>query len=141
MTHYVLDACALIALLKKEQGAEAVDDLFQQTVRGEAALSMSIVNLLEVYYGFIGEIGLTETEDMMNTIADTPLSIIDTISKRVYREAARLKGTHRRLSLADAVGVATAVECGGVFVTCDHHELEPIERKEALKFLWFRPQF
>jgi PIN domain nuclease of toxin-antitoxin system len=50
MTHYVLDACALVAVLKGENGAEAVDDLFQRAVQGDAALSMSIVNLLEVYY-------------------------------------------------------------------------------------------
>jgi len=138
MTCYVLDACALVAVLKGENGAEAVDNLFQQAVRGNAMLSMSIVNLLEVYYGFIGDIGLSETRDMMNTINSTPLAIIDTVSPRVYHEAARLKGTYHRLSLADAVGVATAIERGGVFVTADHHELEAVASKETLNFLWFR---
>jgi PIN domain nuclease of toxin-antitoxin system len=28
MTHYVLDACALVAVLKGENGAEAVDNFF-----------------------------------------------------------------------------------------------------------------
>jgi len=32
MTHYVLDACALVAVLKGENGAEAVDDLFSPTL-------------------------------------------------------------------------------------------------------------
>jgi PIN domain nuclease of toxin-antitoxin system len=77
MTHYVLDACALVAVLKGENGAEAVDNFFQQ-------------------------------------------------------------GTYHRLSLADAVGVATAIERGGVFVTADHHELETLANKEILKFFWFR---
>jgi PIN domain nuclease of toxin-antitoxin system len=138
MTHYVLDACALVAVLKGENGAEAVDDLFQRAVQGDAALSMSIVNLLEVYYGFVTDIGLTETRNMMNTIHYTPLVIIDTISQQAYHEAARLKGTYRRLSLADAVGVATAIELSGVFVTADHHELEVIASKETLNFFWFR---
>jgi PIN domain nuclease of toxin-antitoxin system len=139
MTHYVLDACALVALLKGENGAEAVDHLFQQAVQSNAALFMSIVNLLEVYYGFVSDIGLTETRNMMNIIQYTPLVIIDTISQQVYHEAARLKGTYHRLSLADAVGVATAIELSGVFVTADHHELEVIENKETtLNFFWFR---
>jgi PIN domain nuclease of toxin-antitoxin system len=138
MTRYVLDACALVAVLKGENGAEAVDNFFQQAVRGNAMLCMSIVNLLEVYYGFIGDIGLSETRDMMNTINSTPLAIIDTISPRVYHEAARLKGTYHRLSLADAVGVATAIERGGVFVTADHHELEAVASKETYNFFWFR---
>ena len=117
MTHYILDACALVAVLKGENGAEAVNDLFRQAVQGDAALSMSIVNLLEVYYGFVADIGLAETRNMMNAIPHTPLVIIDTISQDTYHEAARLKGTYRRLSLADAVGVATAIERNGIFVT------------------------
>ena len=43
-----------------------------------------------------------------------------------------------RLSLADAIGVSTAIEYDGVFVTSDHHELETVEKKESLKFFWFR---
>jgi hypothetical protein len=35
---------------------KASDDLFQQAVRGEAALYMSIVNLREAYYGLIKDI-------------------------------------------------------------------------------------
>jgi PIN domain nuclease of toxin-antitoxin system len=138
MTHYVLDACAMVAMLKGENGAKEVDDLFQQAVHGDALLSMSIVNLLEVYYGFIKDIGITETHNIMNTIQYTPLVIIDTISQGVYHEAARLKGTYHRLSLADAIGVATAIELSGVFVTADHHELEAVASKEMLNFFWFR---
>jgi len=58
--------------------------------------------------------------------------------KRVYNEAARIKGIYHRLSLADAVEVATAIDLSGIFVTADHHELETIESKEMLNFLWFR---
>jgi predicted nucleic acid-binding protein len=133
----MLDACALVALMKGEDGAEEVDNLFQQSVRGEAVLCMSIVNLLEVYYGFIKDIGLSETREMMNSIYYTPLAVIESISPRVYHEAARLKGTYR-ISLADAVGVATAIERDSIFVTSDHHELEVVAEKEMLNFFWFR---
>ena len=75
---------------------------------------------------------------MLNAIGDTPLVVIDVISQKVYHEAARLKGTYRRLSLADAAGIATAIERGGVFVTSDHHELEVTQKKESLDFFWFR---
>jgi len=128
MTTYVLDACAIIALLKRENGADEVDNLFRQAFKGEVTLCVSIVNLLEVYYGFVADIGIDETVDMLNAIDDTPLVVIDVISKKVYHEAARLKGTYRRLSLADAVGIATAIERDGVFVTSDHHELEVIQK-------------
>ena len=139
MTSYVLDACALIALINREEGSDAVDKLFHQAVNGEIKLHMSIINLLEVNYGFIGDIGIAKTQEIMKKIDDTPLIIISTISHQVYNEAARIKGTHHKLSLADSVGIATAAELDGVFVTSDHNELENIANKEAtFKFIWFR---
>jgi PIN domain nuclease of toxin-antitoxin system len=138
MTSYILDACALLALLKEEEGAYAVDNLFQKAVRGEAALYMSIINLLEVFYGFIRESGLDREEEIMRCIDDTPLRILNYISQPVYREAARLKGTYHRISLADAVGLATAFELSGQFVTSDHHELEKIEQNEPYTLFWVR---
>jgi predicted nucleic acid-binding protein len=129
----------MVALINKEDGAETVDGLFQQAFKGEIKLYMSIINLLEVYYGLVGVIGVAKAREIMQKAADTPLIIINTISQHVYDEAARIKGTHHRLSLADAVGIATAAELDGTFVTSDHHELEFIASKESsLKFYWFR---
>jgi len=138
MTSYVLDACALVALLKGEDGAEEVDNLFQQAIDGKIELFINVVNLMEVYYGFISDIGLPETINIMNKINDTPLEIINTISQPVFHNAARLKGIYHRISLADAIGVATAIDLGGIFTTADHHELEVIANKEKLNFFWFR---
>ena len=139
MTNYVLDACALIAVINREDGAQAVDNLFRQAVRGEIKLFMSIINLLEVNYGFIGDIGITKTQKILKTIDETPLLVINTVSQQAYNEAARINGTHRKLSLADSVGIATAAGLDGIFVTSDHHELEAIAGKEvSYKFFWFR---
>jgi PIN domain nuclease of toxin-antitoxin system len=139
MTVYVLDACAMVALLNGEKGAENVNSLFQQAVKGEIKLYMSIINLLEVYYGFIDDIGIAKTQEIMNAANETPLVVISTISEKVYHEAARIKGTHRKLSLADSVGIATAADLDGAFVTSDHHEVEAIAEKEtSFKFHWFR---
>jgi PIN domain nuclease of toxin-antitoxin system len=139
MTSYVLDACAMVALINGEEGAETVDSLFKQAVKGEIKLYISIINLLEVYYGFIGNIGIVKTQEIMNVIDETPLVVISTISQQTYHEAARIKGAHHKLFLADSVGIATAAELSGQFVTSDHHELDAIANKEAsLKFFWFR---
>jgi len=136
---YILDACVLVALIDREEGADAVDNLFQQAVRGQIKLYMSIINLLEVYYGYIGDVGLAKAQKVIKAIDETPLVIISAISQQAYHEAARIKGTYRRLSLADSVGIATAAELDGIFVTSDHHELEAIANKETtLKFFWFR---
>ena len=51
MSRYVLDACALIALLQDETGADKVAAVFNAASKGEAEIVMHKINLLEVYYG------------------------------------------------------------------------------------------
>jgi predicted nucleic acid-binding protein len=134
---YILDACALIALLDDEEGKDKVDELFIRAKAGEIILCMSIINMLEVYYGFIRNDGLERADEILAPIDQTPLQIIDIVSEPVYKEAARLKGTYN-ISLADAIGLATAINRGGVFVTADG-ELVESEAKEHAPLFWFRP--
>ena len=49
MSKYILDACALIAVLNKEDGAEFVRDLIDKANDNAVSISMNIINLLEVY--------------------------------------------------------------------------------------------
>ncbi|WP_010253358.1 PIN domain-containing protein [Treponema primitia] len=62
---YVLDACALIALLNEEEGKEKIDGLFTQAKAGKITLCISIINMLEVYYGFIGADGLERANEIL----------------------------------------------------------------------------
>jgi predicted nucleic acid-binding protein len=144
---YVLDACALIALLNNEEGKDTVDGLFTQAKTGKITLCMNIINMLEVYYGFISADGLEQANEILAPIDETPLQIIDSISQSIYREAARLKSTYSRtdsaitkspLSLADAIGLATAISFSGIFVTSDGGFLAP-EAAEHIPISWFRP--
>jgi PIN domain nuclease of toxin-antitoxin system len=48
--HYLLDACALIALFDNEKGADVVSGLLDSARRREIILSMNAANLIEVYY-------------------------------------------------------------------------------------------
>ncbi|MGC8781688.1 MAG: PIN domain-containing protein [Anaerolineae bacterium] len=47
---FVLDACALIAYLNDESGAEKVESLLDQAHQGQAQLYMASVNVYEVFY-------------------------------------------------------------------------------------------
>ncbi|MDR2054044.1 MAG: type II toxin-antitoxin system VapC family toxin [Treponema sp.] len=134
---YILDACALIALLDDEEGKDKVDELFTRAKAGEITLCMSIINMLEVYYGFIREDGLERAGEILAPIDETPLQIINLVSDPIYKRAARLKGAYD-MSLADAVGLATAINLGGVFVTSDGEFKEPETREHAPVF-WYRP--
>jgi predicted nucleic acid-binding protein len=58
--------------------------------------------------------------------------------RRLLDEAARVKAFYKHVSLADAMGLATAFCTGGIFVTSDHHELDIVNAREAVRFLWIR---
>ncbi|GHT85167.1 hypothetical protein FACS1894137_09110 [Spirochaetia bacterium] len=135
----VLDACALIAWLKNEPGADVVDDLLDRAEEGETDLYISIVNLVEVYYGFMKDLGEDHAREIMQTVRETAVMVIDTTDGAVFDEVARLKSTLKQFSLADAFGLAAASVYGGAFVTCDHHELAKFEGQIKTPFLWIRP--
>ena len=53
MNGYVLDACALIALLQEEPGADKVAAVLNAANNGEAEIVMHKANFLEVYQNLI----------------------------------------------------------------------------------------
>jgi predicted nucleic acid-binding protein len=132
---YVLDACALLALIKKEDGYQTVDQLLQECAKGEIALYLNSVNFLEVYYDRL-YVSIDEAEGAYGLIYNSGIQVINDITT-ILREAARFK-TSYSLSLADAIGLATATCLDAAFVTSDHHELEKVEQDEAVPFLWIR---
>jgi predicted nucleic acid-binding protein len=136
--NYTLDACALLAFLDDEEGADVVAELFQRAENGEIAIFMSIVNLIEVYYGRIRKKSPDKVAQFLQAMNYFPITVIDTISPPVYHEAARLKGAHK-MALGDAIGLAAAKSLDAAFVTSDHNELDAVEQKETLNFLWIRP--
>jgi predicted nucleic acid-binding protein len=53
-------------------------------------------------------------------------------------EAGRIKSFYK-ISLADSIAIAEASVTGGVLLTCDHHEMDKVERRENnIKFRWIR---
>jgi predicted nucleic acid-binding protein len=141
LPNYLLDACALLALLNNEKGADVVSGLFDSARRGEITLSVNAANLIEVYYDRIRMHGHELADSIIRGIYDdAPISVIEELNPTIVREAAYFKAVGK-MSFADAILVATARYTGATVVTCDHVELEPIERQEQIPFLWIRPQF
>jgi predicted nucleic acid-binding protein len=135
---YILDACALITLINREEGCEKVNELFVRAYYGELELYISVVNMIEVFYEYIRSDGLEKASEILAPTSKTGLKIIDTIPQTVYQEAARLKAIYKRISIADVIGLAAAKDLGAAFVTSDHHEMDIIERTENIKFMWVR---
>ncbi|MDR2096629.1 MAG: type II toxin-antitoxin system VapC family toxin [Treponema sp.] len=135
----ILDACALLAFLNDEEGADVVESLLNQAASGETVVFMSIVNLLEAYYGELRDKGAETARIVLDAVQYHSIKIIENISQTFFHEAARLKAAHK-MSFADAIGLAIAIELSGQFVTSDHHELEEVERQESISFLWLPPK-
>lgn len=133
---YVLDSCALIALIKKETGWESVFNVLSKAVTGEVTVFMHELNLLEVYYGLYKERG-KEYATQKITEASGFFVLINGLTNVAFAEAGRLKASYR-ISLADSVALAEAFVLGGTLLTSDHHELEAVEKAENIKFHWIR---
>ena len=67
-TIYVLDACALITLLSKEDGADKVANIYREANIGNAKILMNAVNLLEVYYDFYRAYNEETANDMIDHV-------------------------------------------------------------------------
>jgi len=134
---YVFDACALIAYLNNEDGSENILDLLNKAVDGECSVYINIINLIEVHYANIRSLGAEQAAVILEEILSSPIKVVSDISDTIFQESARLKAQYA-LSLADAIGIATAAALSGVFVTADHHELDSIASKETIDFFWFR---
>ena len=134
---YILDACALIAFLNDEENADKIEELLSQSAEGEVSISMSIINLLEVYYNELREKGVEIANVVLEAVQYYSIQIINTVSEQAFQEAARMKVSYK-MSLGDCIGLATAIELSGQFVTSDHYELESVAKDNPSLVLWFR---
>lgn len=137
MITYILDACAMLAVLSNEPGADLVEGVYERAASGKVVLAMNIINLLEVYYDLIRAYGKERADDFYNEVKHLPLHIYQEISDDVFKEAGRLKVTYK-ISLADSIALAQTLVLGGELLTSDHHEFDPIEGCENIIFKWIR---
>jgi predicted nucleic acid-binding protein len=133
---YILDACALLSLLNEEfgKGYEKVRNLLENATKGETALCMSLINLVEVYYRYIQLKGVEVADTVMEQVKNLPVRFIRDISDEVYFKTARYKARYS-MSLADAFLCATAKSLSAVIVTKDK-EIKPAEKDGHLSVLW-----
>lgn len=120
---FVLDACALIALLADEPGAEVVEELLQEPTN---RCLIHAISACEVYYDLCRR-GNSEDADTLEALfAEYELELLETLPPELWRSAGKLKAEWRRVSLADCFALALTLREKGTLVTSDHHELDPI---------------
>jgi predicted nucleic acid-binding protein len=132
-----LDACALLAVLAMEKGADNIRKLFQKAIDRHAVLLMNKYNFLEVYYKIYKAYGRLEAEKFFGAMEQMPIKINEILTDGIFKEAGRLKSKYK-ISLADSIAIAETIMNNGSLVTADHHEIEPIEKAEKINVTWFR---
>jgi predicted nucleic acid-binding protein len=137
MNRYVLDACALLALLRNESGADKVASVINAAGNGEAELIMHRANLLEIYYDLYRSLGKRNADMVLAEILKRPILINTEITDTIFSEAGRLKASYK-ISFADSFALAQAIESNGELLTADHHEFDAIEGQEDISFIWIR---
>jgi PIN domain nuclease of toxin-antitoxin system len=134
---FVLDACAMIAFLNDEEGAQKVEQLLSQGDRTPNTLFIHEINLLEIYYGVYRDENKELAEQTYVKVVNLPIKVVTGLRKNVFKEAGRLKAIYK-ISLADSIALAEARIRRIPLVTCDHHEFDPIQDRNELDFFWIR---
>ena len=114
----VLDAWALLALIfKEEPAASKVKEIFENEGLSRKSISISWINLGEVYYTIARKKGLDAAEAVLNEIQMLPVRL-QVPSKDDILAAATVKSKYR-VSYADAFAVSLAQKINGRIVTGD----------------------
>lgn len=120
---FILDACALIALLENEPGAEVVEDLLQDPAN---RCVIHAINACEIYYDLYRRGDTEDADDLETLFREYGLELFEAMPLDLWRTAGKLKAEWRKVSLADCFALALTIQEKGVFVTSDHHELDAV---------------
>jgi len=137
MSLYFLDACALIALLSGERGAENVKNILQKAIDGEIIVKINQINLLEVYYHVCKIYDQNKANIAIKKIKEFPIEIVIGLKENVFNEAGRIKSKYK-IPLGDSIVVAECIVNNGILVTSDYKDLAKFEKEENVKINWFR---
>jgi predicted nucleic acid-binding protein len=118
---HVVDACALIAYLKGEQGNDRVAELLADEGN---TLAIHILNLCEVYCCYYRTDGQGQAQIAWDNAARI-LQICSPLDEAFSKVAARWK-VEQGLPMLDAIAAATAETYACTILTTDHNHFDPV---------------
>jgi PIN domain nuclease of toxin-antitoxin system len=130
-----MDACAMIAFLRGEEGSEKVASLLSDA--GNRCFAHA-VNLCEVYYDFIRAADISTARSAMRDLTKVGIQTRHNMSRNFWQRIGELKGTIRHVSLADCFAVALSEQLNGPVVTSDHHEFDALADAGICRALFIR---
>ncbi len=116
-----LDASAIIAWLRDEEGADAVDRIiFSSEHRPVYAHSF---NLMEVYKHFLAPDVPGTPEEALATLLEAGIEVREDMDLELCLKALEVRTKHP-MSWPDAIGIALSIRLMADFVSADRAELE-----------------
>jgi uncharacterized protein len=132
--HKILDAWAVMAWLEGESPAQKrVSALLAAAAEQRVALSISMINVGEIFYSITKRRGAPAAEEFLAELATFPVAITIPGRKQIV-EAARLKARFP-VSYADAFAMQAALEAEAHLVTGDH-EIRAVSARAGLRLDW-----
>jgi ribonuclease VapC len=130
----VLDSWAVLAWLGDEKpAATEVAGMLEAAASRDVTLSMSLINLAEVYYTVARRRGVPEASRLRGALMEMPITFVSVDDDLVW-EAAGLKAKHR-LAFADCFAAALSFRLGASLVTGDP-EFRTLEGGDGLRVNW-----
>lgn len=129
----VLDACALIAFIRSEDGSDVVEHWLL-----EGGCVAHSINLCEVYYDCIRVDGETRADVLVTDLLDAGVSARNDIDESFWKDVGRIKAGIARVSLADCFAIALAKRLDVPVLTSDHHEFDKILEQEICDVQFIR---
>jgi PIN domain nuclease of toxin-antitoxin system len=135
-----MDACAMLAYIQNEPGAEAVEEVLMRP--NEVCLAHA-VNLCEVYYKIIrtkGELTANQVMTDLRLLAGiVPRNDMDEpFWNEIGRQLAAIRDSGNTIAMADCFAIALAIRTGGTVITSDHHEFDYVRATGICNVHFFR---
>ncbi len=115
--NYVLDTSAIFTYAESEAGSDTVEEILTLAKKSKCNLYLSFISLMEIYYVAWQKKGEDTAKELVVLVKSLPLEIINS-TERLILSAGRIKANHR-LSVADAIVTATAIEKSAILVHKD----------------------
>jgi PIN domain nuclease of toxin-antitoxin system len=130
----ILDACAVIAYLRDEEGADVVES----ALISEKCF-IHAINMCEVYKDCLsrGE-NRKDADLLLEDLYLTGLVVREDMDAAIWKESAEFKATIRRISYADCLALSITKRLCGTLYTSDRHELEPVAEKGICPIYFIR---
>ena len=117
MAAWVLDTYALVAFFREEEGADEIEKLLIDALRGRHQLYLCSYNAGEIYYAIWRKDGKTMADACRRKLLQFHITIVEADLQLTF-EAATIKATHK-LSYADAHAAALALHLNATIITGD----------------------